>query len=527
MKKQADLILTNGKVYTVDSSFTMASAIAVKDKKIAAVGSDQQILENYRADQTTDLQGRPIYPGFIDAHCHFYGYSMNLRQVDLVGTGSFQEILEALRQYNRKHQTEWIIGRGWDQNDWPVKEYPSKEALDEAFPDKPVFLTRIDGHAALANSVALEKAGIDGNTAVKGGKILKKGGQPTGVLIDNATSLVSKLIPEPTLEEKISALQKGADNCYAVGLTSVADAGLDHEPIELMDSLQQAGKLKIQTYVMLSPTEKNLKKYMEKGAYRTPYMHIESIKLFADGALGSRGACLLQPYSDAPQTTGFLVTPREELKKYAQMAYENDYQVNTHAIGDSANRVMLEIYGEILQSNNDRRWRIEHAQIIHPDDYSMFGKYSIIPAVNTTHATSDMYWADERLGKERLKHAYPYRKLLGENGWLPNGSDFPVEHINPLYGFYAAVARKDLEGYPEEGFQQENALNRKQAIKAMTLWAARAMFEEDEKGSIEAGKKADLVVTNKDIMEIPMEKVPEVKVLRTFVQGEEVYQARD
>ena len=525
MKKQADLILTNGKVYTVDSSFTMASAIAVRDKKIAAVGSDQQILENYKADQTIDLQGRPVYPGFIDAHCHFYGYSMNLRQVDLVGTGSFQEILEALRQYDRQHQTEWIVGRGWDQNDWPVTKYPSKEALDEVFPDKPVFLTRIDGHAALANSLALRKAGIDGTTTVEGGKVIKKGGQPTGVLIDNAMSLVSKLIPEPTREEKISALQKGADNCYGVGLTSIADAGLGHEPIELMDSLQQAGKMKMQTYVMLSPTEKNFEKYMEKGRYRTPYMHIESIKLFADGALGSRGACLLESYSDDPGNRGFLVTPGEELRKYAQMAYKQDYQVNTHAIGDSANRVMLEIYGEILQKDNDRRWRIEHAQIIHPDDFSMFGKYSIIPAVNTTHATSDMYWADERLGKNRLQHAYAYRQLLEENSWLPNGSDFPVEHINPLYGFYAAVARQDLEGHPEDGFQPENALNHRQALRAMTIWAARSMFEEDEKGSIEAGKKADLVVTDRDIMEIPIDKVPEVRVVRTLLQGEEVYHA--
>jgi len=527
MKKQADLILTNGKVYKVDSSFTMASAIAVKDKKIAAVGSDRHILENYTAEQTIDLQGKPVYPGFIDAHCHFYGYSMNLRQVDLVGTGSFREILEALRQYERQHQSEWIIGRGWDQNDWPVKEFPTKEALDEAFPDKPVFLTRIDGHAALANSVALKKAGIDGTTTVEGGKVVKQAGEPTGILIDNATSRVSKLIPEPTHEEKISALQKGARQCFGVGLTSVVDAGLDHPSIQLMDSLQQAGKLRMQTYVMLSPTQKNFQQYMDRGVYRTPYMHIESIKLYADGALGSRGACLLEPYSDAPKTKGFLVRPRQELKKYAQMAYDHDYQVNTHAIGDSANRTVLEIYAEILQEENERRWRIEHAQIIHPDDFSLFGKYSVIPAVNTTHATSDMYWADERLGNKRLKHAYAYGKLLRENGWLPNGSDFPVEHINPLYGFYAAVARKDLEGYPKGGFQPENALNRNQALKAMTLWAARSMFEEDEKGSIEAGKNADLVVTNQDIMKIPVSRVPEVKVMRTFVQGEQVYPPGD
>jgi predicted amidohydrolase YtcJ len=448
---------------------------------------------------------------------------MNQRQVDLVGTTSFSQIMDKLKAYNQKHQAEWIVGRGWDQNDWQVQEFPDRQKLDRVFPDKPVYLTRIDGHAALVNSVAMKKAGIDADTKVDGGKVEKEAGKPTGILIDNAMDLVSDIIPEPTREEKISVLQQGARNCFGVGLTSVADAGLGYDAITLMDSLQKAAQLKMQTYVMLSPTRQNYEQFMKKGPYQTPYMHIESIKLFADGALGSRGACMLEPYSDDPDNTGFLVTPKKEIKKHARKAYQHDYQVNTHAIGDSANRVVLEVYSDILGGKNDRRWRIEHAQVVHPDDFSLFGQYSIIPAVNTTHATSDMYWADERLGQERLKHAYAYKNLLKENGWLPNGSDFPVENINPLYGFYAAVARKDLEGYPEGGFQPENALTRRQALKAMTTWAARSMFEENIKGRIAKGMQADLVVAGSDIMDIPMEQVPEVKVLRTFVQGEEVF----
>ncbi|MGM0530105.1 MAG: amidohydrolase [Bacteroidota bacterium] len=523
MKKDADLIVKNAKVYTVNEHFTVASAFAVKEGKILEVGTTGDITKNYSPDRTLDLEGKAVYPGFIDAHCHFYGYSMDLRQVDLVGTKSFGEVLEKLKQYDKNHDAGWILGRGWDQNDWEDTEFPTKEKLDKLFPDKPVFLNRIDGHAALVNSEALERAGITSGTEVEGGKIYTENGEPTGLLVDNATSLVSDIIPEPTKQEKVSALKKGAGNCFGAGLTSVADAGLDYESIHLMDSLQQSGELKMQTYAMLSPSEKNYEAFMEQGVYRTDRMHIQSVKLFADGALGSRGACLLEPYSDASDNTGFLVTSKDELRKHAQKAYEHNYQVNTHAIGDSANRVVLNIYSNILGGQNNRRWRIEHAQVIHPDDFSLFEKYSVIPAVNTTHATSDMYWADERLGEDRLKNSYAYRKLLKQNGWLCNGSDFPVEDINPLYGFYAGVARKDLEGYPEGRFQPENALTRKQALKAMTIWAARSMFEEDEKGSIEKGKQADFVVTDKDIMEIEMKEVPEVVVLRTFVKGEEVY----
>lgn len=522
-KEKADLIISNATIYTVDNEFTKAEAAAIKDGKFIAVGSSKDIQQQFSAKNEKDLKGKFVYPGFIDAHCHFYGYSMNLRKVDLVGTQSVEEIIERLKEYKEEYDPEWILGRGWDQNDWEVKEFPHKKELDEVFPETPVYLTRVDGHAAYVNSAALKEAGISKAENIEGGKIHEKAGEPTGILIDNAMNLVSKNIPNPTKEEKIDAIKQGEDNCFQVGLTMVADAGLGYSEVQLLDSLQKEDLIKMNIYAMLSPTRENIDIFVKQGAYKTEKMHIKSIKLFADGALGSRGACLLEPYSDDPDNYGLIVTDTDSLEEFCQLAYENNYQVNTHAIGDSANRLMLNIYGNILDGENERRWRIEHAQIIHPEDFKLFGKHSIIPAINTTHATSDMPWAEERLGEERLKNGYAYKKLLKENGWLPNGSDFPVEHINPLYGFYAGVARKDLEGYPEDGFQKENALSRKEALKAMTIWAAKSCFQENERGSIQKGKEADFVVTEHDIMEMEEEKIPDTKVMETYIQGTKVY----
>ena len=345
----------------------------------------------------------------------------------------------------------------------------------------------------------------------------------TGVLIDNAMGLVSKVIPPPAEEEEIQSLLQAQKNCFEVGLTSVFDAGLDKRTIGLIDSLQMTGKLKIRMYAMLSPTEENFKKYMFQGVYQTDKLTVRSVKLYADGALGSRGAKLLKPYTDDPGKAGLLVSDPEWLKEICQKAFDNGYQVNTHCIGDSANRLMLTIYGSLLKGKNDSRWRIEHAQVVAPPDFDLFGKFNIIPSIQTTHATSDMYWAKDRLGQERVKGAYAYHQLLEENGWLPNGSDFPVEDINPLYGFYAGVARKDLSGYPEEGFQMENALTREEALKAMTIWAAKSGFEENRSGSLERGKFADFVVMKEDLMHCDIDQVPKIKILKTFVQGEEVF----
>ncbi len=522
-KKQADLVLTNAKIYTVDSEFSIAEAIAIKDGRILAVGSSGEISKKYSADEVRDLQGKFIYPGWIDAHCHFFGYGMNLNAVDVAGSTSVEEIIEVLKVFREKNPGAWITGRGWDQNDWEVKEFPDKGMLDEFFPNTPVLLRRIDGHAAWANSLALEMAGVTAASKVDGGSVLLSEGEPSGILIDNAIGLVGSIVPGPTLTEMINALQQAERNCFSVGLTSVQDAGLSREVVQLIDSLHMADALKIRMNTWLSPSRENFTYFVEKGPYQTDYLSVNTIKLFTDGALGSRGARMIEAYSDDPGNLGLYVTPLEVLEKYCRKAYENNFAVATHCIGDGANRETLKIYASILGSRNDRRWRIEHAQIIHPDDFHYFGDYNVIPSVQTTHATSDMYWAEDRVGSERIKGAYAYRQLLEQNGWLPNGSDFPVEQINPLFGFYAAVVRKDQKGYPEEGFQTENAISREEALRAMTIWAARSGFEEDLKGSIEPGKLADLVITGTDLMTAPESELFGIRVQATYSGGELVY----
>ena len=524
-KEQADLILNNGKVYTVDSDFSTAEAIAIRDHRIIAVGSSEEILKEYSAREVRNLEGAYVYPGWIDPHCHFFGYGMNLNAVDVAGTSSVEEIIEVLKAFRERHPGAWITGRGWDQNDWEVKEFPNKEMLDKHFPKTPILLRRIDGHAAWANSVALEMAGVTANSKVGGGTVMLSDGEPNGVLVDNAIGLVARIVPPATEADMIQALQQAEVNCFRVGLTSVQDAGLSKQVVLLIDSLHQAGKLKIRMNTWLSPSKANFTHFVEKGPYQTDYLSINTIKLFTDGALGSRGARMIEAYSDDPGNLGLYVTPLEQLEKYCQQAYKNNFAVATHCIGDAANRETLKIYASILGGENDRRWRIEHSQIIHPDDFHYFGDFDIIPSVQTTHATSDMYWAEDRVGSERIKGAYAYKELLEQNGWLPNGSDFPVEKINPLFGFYAGVVRKDQVGFPEEGFQHENAISREQAMRAMTIWAARSGFDEDLKGSIEAGKLADLVITNTDLMTSPEDELFRIKIQSTYSGGELVYEA--
>ena len=525
MKEKADLIVKNAVVYTVNDDMEIAGAFAVKDGKFLAVGPGDEITGRYDADEVLDAGGRTVYPGFIDAHCHFYGYGTNkLRYVDLAGTNSFEDVLSRVKAFAAENpENSWILGRGWDQNDWEQKEFPDRSELDKLFPDRAVLLIRIDGHAVLVNGKALELAGFDTSTKMPGGELLKKNGRLTGILLDNAADAVKNIVPSLNEKEREKALLLAQKDCFSVGLTSVVDAGLDKEILETIDRLDKSGELKMRIYAMVSANEENIENYVKKGIYKTPYLHIASVKLYADGALGSRGACLLEPYSDDPGNYGFLVNSPEYLDSVCKIAFENGFQVNTHAIGDSAVRTVLNIYAKYLRPGNDRRWRIEHSQVVAPEDFSIYGKHNIIPAVNTTHATSDMYWAEERLGPERIKNAYAYKKLLEQNGWLTNGSDFPVESINPLYGFYAAVARKDRKGYPDGGFQPENALTREEALKAMTIWAAKGSFEENEKGSIEAGKNADFVITDRDIMKCDIADVPDTKVVYTFSAGRKVF----
>lgn len=522
-KKQADLIVFNARIYNVNDSFSLAESFAVADGKFIAIGTSTEIQDNYNAAEIIDFKGKAVYPGFFDGHCHFYGYGLNLQKADLLGTKSFDEVVERVKQHAENHTSEWIQGRGWDQNDWDVQEFPTNEKLNHAFPQQPVVLTRVDGHALIANDEALKRAGITIDSKVDGGKFIQKNGKLTGVLIDNAEELLMSAIPKPDRAFQANALLEAQKACFAVGLTTVDDAGLSRKTVELIDELQKADSLKMRIYAMLSPDKENLEHFVKNGPYKTGYLNVRSIKLYADGALGSRGACLLIAYSDDPGNHGFLVNTPENLRDVCKLAFENNYQINTHAIGDSANRLMLKMYGEFLKGENDKRWRIEHAQVLNPNDFGIFKLYSIVPSVQPIHATSDMYWADERLGVERIKYAYAYKTLLDQNGWIAAGSDFPVEDINPLYGFYAAVARMDFENYPEGGFQMENAISREQALKAMTLWAAKSNFEEHEKGSIEVGKFADFVVLEKDIMTIDIKEVPKTKVLETFIGGKKVF----
>ncbi|MFN3136573.1 MAG: amidohydrolase [Allomuricauda sp.] len=517
-KKEVDLIVTNANIYTVDANFSKANSFAVKNGKFVAVGDSEEITQKYDAAEQLDAEGKTIVPGLIDAHCHFYGLGQNQQVVDLVGTQSFDEVVERVVAFQKERPSNFIRGRGWDQNDWEVKEFPTKDKLDELFPDTPVALERVDGHAYLVNQKALDMAGITTETQTEGGEIVKENGEITGVLVDNPMALVDKVIPEASLEQKIQALKDAEKISLDYGLTTVNDAGLPRDIIELIDSLQQADELSIRVYAMVSNYPENLDYFLNKGIIKTDELNVRSVKVYGDGALGSRGAALRSPYSDKPGHFGAMVTPVDQIEALAERIAATDYQMNTHAIGDSANIVVLRAYKKALEGKSDRRWKVEHAQVITPSDFDYF-ENGIIPSVQPTHATSDMYWAEDRLGEERVKGAYAFKDLLDKAGLVALGTDFPVEQVSPFLTFYAAVARQDLEQYPEGGFQMENALSREETLKGMTIWAAYSNFEEDEKGSIEPGKFADFVVLSDDLMTIPSEEIPNVTAEQVFLGG--------
>ena len=525
-KMKVDLIVTNAKIYTIDDSFSTAESFAVKDGKFIAVGSHDDIASKYVSDQVIDCEGETVYPGFNDAHCHFYGYGMDLMQyADLAVLTDQESVYQKLQEYKGRIGSGWILGRGWDQNLWPEKSFPDNKRLNELFPNIPVYLVRVDGHAAWCNDKALELAGITAKTNIAGGEVLLKNGQPTGVLIDNAKELVFKQIPSPSPELKAKALLEAQKNCFAVGLTSVTDCGLSKDVILLIDSLQKSGELQMRINAMMEPSNENLEYFLKSAPYKTDRLQVNTIKLYADGALGSRGAYLLEDYSDDPGNRGLIMDKTSYYEDICQKAYAAGFQVATHCIGDGANRFILNTYAKFLKSKNDRRWRIEHVQVVHPDDMASFGKYSVIPSIQATHATSDMFWADERLGNERLKTAYAYQQLLAQNGWLPNGTDFPIEDISPIKTFFASVCRTNSEGLPVGGFRMENALTREQALRSETIWAAKAGFEEGRKGSIEIGKAADFVVLDTDLMKCNDEAILHTKVLKTVLGGELVFES--
>lgn len=519
---EADLLVYNARVYTADSAFTRASAFAVKDGRFLEVGTSESIRSKYAAPGQVDAAGQTIVPGLIDAHCHFFQLGLNQEVIDLAGTRSFEEVLERVLDLRDRNQPAYLYGRGWDQNDWGVREFPDKSALDSLFPDIPVALERIDGHALLANQKALDLGGIDATTRVPGGEVLLRDGLPTGILIDNPKNLVLSRWPQPSRAAQVRALLAAQAICFENGLTTVNDAGLERATIELIDSLQQAGALTIRVYAMVSNTPADLDHYLARGPYETDRLTVRSVKVYADGALGSRGAALKRPYTDRPGHYGAMITPSEDLAELAGRIASAGFQMNTHAIGDSASVAVLRAYREALAGAEDPRWKVEHAQIVEPSDLEFFGP-QVLPSVQPTHATSDMYWAENRLGPDRMAGAYAYASLLEASGVVALGTDFPVEQVDPIQTFYAAVTRQDRAGYPAGGFMPAQALTREQALKGMTRWAAYSNFEEADKGSIEAGKWADFTVLSGDLMELPADSLKDVRIRQTFVSGRQVY----
>ena len=525
INQKVDLIVHHAQIFTVNNEFSVAEAMAIQDGKIVAIGNNDDILKEYKSDSVVNANGASVYPGFIDAHAHFLGYGQSLYTVDLMFVPTWAEAIARVKDFAAKHPgTGWIKGRGWDQNRFPGKQFPTNALLNELFPDRPVILERVDGHASIANDFALKLAGVKPGQTMEGGQFLMQDGKLTGLLVDNAVSVVDKMMPPVTKEDYKNWLISAQQNCFATGLTTITDCGLSPADIDQVDALQKSNDLKMRLYVMLSDKpESYLSKYYTDGGYVTDRLSVKGIKVYSDGALGSRGACLLQHYADKADWSGFLLSSQAHFDSLAAQLINTDFQMCTHAIGDSANRTILNVYAKYLKGKNDKRWRIEHAQIIHPSDFHLFGENSIVPSVQPTHATSDMYWAGDRLGAERLKGGYAFKQLLDENGWLPLGTDFPVEEINPFKTFLAAVARQDSKGFPAGGFQIENALTREQTIRGMTIWAAKANRMEKQVGSLEVGKKADFIILDKNLMVVPADSILQIKVKRTYLNGERVH----
>ena len=522
--ESVDLIVHNAKIYSADELNNRYSSFAVKEGKFVYVGGDE-ILSNFSSANIINAQDLPVYPGFIDSHAHFYDLGFYLNQVDLKNTQSLEEVIDRVTEFDAENNSNFIIGRGWDQNDWDNKTFPTNTLLNEKFPDKPVVLRRIDGHAYLVNDSALKLAGINNSTKVDGGEIVKIGNRLTGVLIDNSMRLVDKIIPEPSKEESIQALLSAQDLAFQHGLTTISDAGLTKKQIDLIDELQKDGALKIKIYAMIENDPSSLEYYLELGPYKTDRLNVRSVKVYVDGALGSRGALLIDDYSDRKGFKGIIRTPIDSINYLAFRLAGTKFQMNTHAIGDKANRIVLTAYRDALFDFRDPRWRIEHAQVIAKEDFDLFNS-KIIPSVQPTHATSDMYWLNERIGPIRAKHAYAYKELLDKSQVIAFGTDFPVEDISPIMTFYSAVARKDINGYPDEGFQIENSISRGDALIAMTTHGAYANFEEDEKGSIEVGKFADFVILDNDLITSAENRIPLTNIVATFINGELVFNRR-
>ena len=526
-KAPVDLVVRNANIVCLDGNGTKAQAMAVHQGQIVAVGKEHEILNAYRGTQVEDVQGATVYPGLIDAHSHLLGYALNLAHTDLVGTTSWEDVLLRLKTDHEGSDDPWVRGRGWDQNDWALPQFPDRAELDRLFPNRPVVLQRIDGHAVMANQRALQMTGLLHAQELPGGEILRRtDGTPTGVLVDGAADSLLARIPKPSAQTKALALRKAQDNLVAAGLTTVTDAGLDVEDIALLDSLHQVGALWLRVVAMANPTEPNFQAMAERGGWLTERLIAQSFKFYMDGALGSRGAALLEPYDDRPGHRGLLLQSPEIYQAQLERIHDDGFQAATHAIGDSAARLVLNAYHRVLGGPNDKRWRMEHAQVIHPDDLNRFAEASIIPSVQPTHATSDMYWAGQRLGRGRIRRAYAYVDLKNQLGMVPLGTDFPVEDIDPRKTYLAAVARQDEQRHPQEGFHLDQALSPEEAMLGMTLWAALASRMENRVGSIEVGKRADFVVVDRDwtLLKDPHD-IMQSEIEKTFIDGVQVHPA--
>jgi len=525
--ENADLIIHNAKIYACDAGFNVYEAMAIRDGKIIQMGPEREILNGYACDNLINAELQPIYPGFYDGHCHFLSYAKTLGQVNLVGSQSFEEVIKRITEFKNENDVEWILGRGWDQTLWENDSlFPTNEKLNELFPEIPILVRRIDGHAALANQKALELAGFTIDTKIDGGIVEVLDGKLTGILMDNAFDVINKIVPDWTAQQKKMYLKKAEYKLFEQGLTSINDAGVDEVERDLFIEMYENNELSINSYMMLFPEGDNLNFATTEGIVKTNKLNIRSFKLISDGALGSRGACLHDAYSDSPHQYGYLLKNQSEMKDVAELAKEIGYQLNTHCIGDSANSVMLKIYKDVIQDTYDHRWKIEHAQVLTPSSFEMFESIGVIPSVQPTHCTSDMRWAETRLGKERVKLAYAYNDILKKAGLIALGTDFPIENISVMETFYAAVSRKNKEGLPVEGFQIENALSRKDALMGVTYWPAYSNFEDQERGSLESGKNADFVFLTNDIMEVVESELLNTFVLRTFIDGVEVFNAK-
>ncbi|MBT4482699.1 MAG: amidohydrolase [Candidatus Latescibacteria bacterium] len=530
-----ELVLRGGKIATVDDKFSFAEAVAISKGKIISVSSNKKIEKYIGSDtQVIDLEGKLVVPGLIDAHAHLTGYARSLLVLDLRGLTSYRQVIDMVAEKAKTLEPgEWILGRSWDQNDWEdVDDLPFHDALSEVTQKNPVWLTRVDGHAGLANKYALHISGISKQTNnPDGGEILRKpNGDPTGVFIDRAMGMVSKNILDFTGIQLIEAIEMASNNCLAAGLTCVHDAGASPEIIKRYKRLIYTGKIKIRIYAMLgNPVgDRAVTSYLKMNRidnYEDHFLTVKSIKLFVDGALGSRGAKMFESYSDREGHNGLLTLPYERILQVSRNALEAGFQVCTHAIGDEGNRLTLNAYEQALKEHPspDHRFRVEHAQIVSLEDIPRFSEIGVLPSMQPTHATSDMYWAEERVGPERIKGAYAWQKFLKTGVIIPCGSDFPVEEINPMLGIYAAVTRQGPDEKPEGGWYPGECMTREQALRGFTIWAAYAAFQEDILGSIEEGKLADMVVLSKDILTVPPKEILTTVPEYTIVGGKILY----